>query len=57
MPGIPIDGQVGQDLSDDAAELEAMTGEPGSQMNAWFAGQRVDDEVLVGGVGEHARFQ
>ena len=51
-----VEREVGEDLADDAAELEAVAGEAGGDDDLRRVGEQVDDEVLVGRVGEQARF-
>src|SRR5438105_2280392 len=50
-------GQIGHDLADDAAELEAVTGEAGGEGDLRIERVPIDDEVLVRAVGKHADFQ
>src|SRR5215208_1257095 len=52
--GIAFGDEVGQDLTDNAAELVAVTGEAGGDGDLWVVGVRGDHEVLVRGVRVHA---
>src|SRR5215217_177709 len=54
MACAPLHRQVRQDLTDHAAELVAMTGEASRDDHVGMPWMDVDDEVLVGGVGEQA---
>src|SRR5215218_11124308 len=52
--GLAIGGEVGQDLTDHAAELVAVPRETGSDGDLGVLGVRGDHEVLVRGVSVHA---
>jgi hypothetical protein len=45
--GVPIEGELGEDLADHAAEFEAVTGEAGGEDDLRMFGMVVEDEVLV----------
>ena len=47
MARLAVEGEVGEDLPDDRAELEAMAGEAGSDDGVLRLGMTVDKEVLV----------
>ena len=49
--------QVGHDLSNYAAELETVSGEPGGNTDLWQFWVQVEDEMLIGGIGEEAGFE
>ena len=49
MVGCPVDGEVGEDLSDDRDELEAMTAEAAGHDDLRMVRVRADDEMLVRG--------
>jgi hypothetical protein len=50
----PVEGQLRHDLADDAAELEAMTGESRRDGNLLMGGMQVQDEMRIGCVRENA---
>src|SRR5215208_2138123 len=52
--GIAFGDEVGQDLTDNATELVAVTGEAGGDGDLGVVGVRGDHEVLVRGVRVHA---
>ena len=47
MPGRAVEGEVGQDLADDRAELEPVPGEAGAEDGQLRLGVPVDQKVLV----------
>jgi hypothetical protein len=52
--GLSVGGEIGQDLSNHAAELVAVPREAGGDGDLRVIWVRGDDEVLVWGVGVHA---
>ena len=47
MPSPTVEGEVGENLADDRAELEAVAGEAGSEEPRWGVRVTIDEEVLV----------
>ena len=57
VPGLAVEREVGEDLADDGAELEPVTGEPGADDGELGVRVAVDEEVLVRRRLEQARLQ
>src|SRR5687767_1273754 len=54
VAGLSAHGEIGHDLADDAAELVAVPAEARGDAHLRSVGKPIDDEVLVGAVGEDA---
>src|SRR3954468_3601739 len=54
VPRVAVDGEAGEDLADDGAELEAVAREAASDDDLRDVRERVEDEVLVRAVLEEA---